>query len=100
MCGHPVPTTDAQIDKKEVLDQTRRNWNSRLLLLFSKIAPSREFLGLQCLGLGAFTAEGLGSIPDRGTKIPHKSHSAAKKQNKQKTPQRKQTNKINYKSTI
>lgn len=28
------------------------------------------FLGVQWLGLGAFTSEGLGSIPCRGTKIP------------------------------
>lgn len=26
----------------------------------------KNFLAIQCLGLGAFTAEGLGSIPDRG----------------------------------
>ena len=26
---------------------------------------------VQCLGLGTFTAEGMGSIPSRGTKTPH-----------------------------
>ena len=41
-----------------------------------------NFLAVQWLGFHAFTAEGLGSIPDWGTKIPT-SRTAKKKKKKQ-----------------
>ena len=39
------------------------------ILQFKK-GNSRNSLAVQRLGLGTFTAEGLGSIPGQGTKIP------------------------------
>ena len=39
----------------------------------------RNSLAVQWLGLGAFTAEGLGSIPGRGTKILQGSRCGQKK---------------------
>ena len=41
-----------------------------MTLLF-KIQIVRNSLVVQWLGLSAFTAKGAGSIPGRGTKIPH-----------------------------
>ena len=38
-------------------------------------------LAVQCLGLHAFTAEGAGSIPGWGTKIPQAAHCGKKKDN-------------------
>ena len=43
---------------------------------------SREFLAVQWLGLCALTAEGPGSIPGRGTKIPQAVWCSQKKKKK------------------
>ena len=40
---------------------------------FEYIECFENSLAVQWLGLHAFTAEGMGSIPGRGTKIPHAS---------------------------
>lgn len=47
-----------------------------------------NFLVVQLLGLHAFTAEGLGLIPSRGSKIPQ---TAWRGQNKNKTKIKKKT---------
>ena len=44
-----------------------------------KITKLGNFLAVQWLGLHALTAEGLGSIPGRGTKIPHAAQCGQKK---------------------
>ena len=44
----------------------------------------RVSLALQWLGLRAFTAEGMGSIPGRGTKVPHTSWRDQKKKKENK----------------
>ena len=44
----------------------------------------RNSLAVQCLRFRAFTAEGLGSIPSRGTKIPQAVTHGQSKENKQK----------------
>ena len=38
--------------------------------VYQEIDISGNSLAVQCLGLSAFTAEGLGSVPCRGTEIP------------------------------
>ena len=38
--------------------------------VYQEIDISGNSLAVQCLGLSAFTAKGLGSVPCRGTEIP------------------------------
>ena len=48
----------------------------------SKISGVRNSLAVQWLGLCAFTAEGAGSTPGRGTKIPEAMQRGQKKKTK------------------
>ena len=57
--------------------QSRKKY---LQVISGECLVSREFHGGPVLGLGAFTAEDLGSIPGQGTKIPQ----AIRKAKKQK----------------
>ena len=53
-------------------------------LCVSKMQCWGASLAVQWLGLGSLTAEGAGSIPGRGTKIPQATWSGQKKQHKNK----------------
>ena len=55
-------------------------------MFLNEIVSLKEILGtslaVQWLGLRALTAEGLGSIPGRGTKIPQATQGSQKKKKK------------------
>ena len=72
-----VPFTITQKKKKKV---KIHNTDERNKSRFNKC--SGNSLVVQCLGLGALTAEGPGSIPCRGTKIPQAVQHGQKKKKK------------------
>ena len=49
-----------------------------------KIYWLRKFLAIQCLGLHTLTAEGLGSVPGQGTKIPQTAQGNQKKKRRER----------------
>ena len=58
------------------------------------VRKGREFPGLQWLGLGAFTAEGLGSISGRGTKISQPVWCGQNNNTKKKDPKNRKDSQI------
>ena len=82
-------------EQNKVLDLFRRKYDSKLSKYRGyvrlqqrnkkkkkKIYWLRKFLAVQCLGLYTLTAEGLGSVPGQGTKIPQTAQGSQKKKKK------------------
>ena len=57
-------------------------WGFLPIVFFVRKSIGRELPGIQWLGLCAFTSEGAGSIPGRGTKIPQAMWCRQKKEKK------------------